>query len=122
VNDFLKSSNEDHMMYKLCILMMLSDRFPHPKELVKLCNIIDSKDWMESIKNEDILDSIDQVSREIYEYKGVRATARIYAHLLKGKDAQKTTLAYCEEIMNADGEIKIEELRVLDELTAIWNS
>lgn len=117
----LDSNNQEHLSYKLCILMMLADRFPHPKELEKISKIIESKNWTNSIDSDDMLDAIDQVSREIYQYKGVRKAGSIYAQLLDGKEIQKSTFSYCEEIMLADGEEKIEETRLLVILKDIWN-
>ena len=49
----LENTNPYHLMYKLCILMMLADRIPHPKELKLIEKILDSQNWIIDFENHD---------------------------------------------------------------------
>ena len=61
----LENSNPDHIMYKLCICMALVDNNLHIKEVEKITEILNSGEWLiGDVRNHDVLDAVDQVSRE----------------------------------------------------------
>ncbi len=117
----LDSNNQEHLMYKICILMMLADKLPHPDEITKTHGILVSQKWLKDLSSHDIVDSIEQVSREIYAYKGVEHAANIYGKLLTNIKLQKKALKFIEEIMIADGLIKREETKLIKQLRTLWN-
>ncbi len=117
----LDNSNQEHLMYKLCILMMLADRLPHPSEIEKTHDILTSEKWLFDLNSHDIIDAIEQVSREIYKYNGVEHTANIYGKLLTSVKSQKKVLKFIEEIMISDGLIKKEETKLIKQLRTLWD-
>ena len=117
----LDNNNQEHLMYKICILMMLADKLPHPSEINKTHDILVSEKWLNDLSSHDIVDSIEQVSREIYEYNGVEHAANIYGKLLTNIKLQKKALKFIEEIMIADGLIKKEETKLIKQLRTLWN-
>ena len=108
------------LMYKICILMMLADRLPHPSKIEKTHKILTSEKWLIDLANHDIIDAIEQVSREIYKYNGVEHAANIYGKLLTNIECQKNVLRFIEEIMIADGVIKKEETKLIKQLRELW--
>ena len=116
----LDNSNQNHLMYKICILMMLADRLPHPSEIEKTHKILTSEKWLIDLASHDIIDAIEQVSREIYKYNGVEHAANIYGKLLTNIECQKNVLRFIEEIMIADGVIKKEETKLIKQLRELW--
>ena len=117
----LDNNNQEHLMYKICILMMLADKLPHPDEIKKIHSILVSEKWLADLNSHDIVDSIEQVSREIYKYNGVEHAANIYGKLLTNIKLQKKALKFIEEIMIADGLIRKEETRLIKQLRTLWN-
>ena len=117
----LDNNNQEHLMYKICILMMLADKLPHPEEIKKIHSILVSEKWLADLNSHDIVDSIEQVSREIYKYNGVEHAANIYGKLLTNIKLQKKALKFIEEIMIADGLIRKEETRLIKQLRTLWN-
>lgn len=117
----LETTNPNHLMYKICILMMLADKVPHEEESKKILNILASEKWLNDPDEHDIVDAIEQVSREIYKNKGVDKTANIYGKLLKKRKAQVKILKFIEEVMLADGIIRKEETALIKQLRELWN-
>lgn len=116
----LENTNKNHLIYKICILMMLADKIPHQEELKLIKKLLDSEMWIYDIENHDVLDAVDQVSVEIHSYGGVQKTANIYGKLLSNKDDQKKVLRFIEEIMFADDEMKKEETALIKKLRELW--
>ena len=118
---YLNNDYEDHLVYKLCILMALSDKILHPNEIQKIYEILNSGEWLiGDIKNHDVLDAVEQVSREVYQYNGIEKTANIYGKLLKSREAQKTTIKFMEEVMLADKVRVKQEIKLLQQLRKLW--
>ena len=117
----LENTNPYHLMYKLCILMMLADRIPHPKELKLIEKILDSQGWIIDSQNHDIVDAIDQVSLDIHKYNGVEHTANIYGKQLVKREHQLKILSMIEKVMFADDEMKKEETMLIKQLKNLWN-
>jgi uncharacterized tellurite resistance protein B-like protein len=117
----LENTNPYHLMYKLCILMMLADRIPHPKELKLIEKILDSQNWIIDFENHDIVDAIDQVSLDIHKYDGVEHTANIYGKQLVKREHQLKILSIIEKVMFADNEMKKEETMLIKQLKNLWN-
>lgn len=117
----LENINPHHLMYKICILMMLADRVPHPKELQLIEKILREQRWIVDLESHDIVDAVDQVSLDIHKYKGVYHAASIYSKLLIKKEHQEKVLKFIEEIMFADNEMKKEETLLIKKLKEAWN-
>ena len=118
---YLSNDYEDHLMYKLCILMALADKILHPNEIHKISEILNSGEWLiGNIKEHDVLDSVEQVSREVYQYDGIKKTANIYGKLLKSRDAQKRTIKFMEDVMLADKVRVKQEIKLLEQLRELW--
>jgi len=118
----LKNNNQDHVMYKLCICMALVDKNLHISEIEKITEILNSGEWLVGdMKNHDVLDAVEQVSREIYEYNGVKKAANIYGKNLKGKDAQKKMIDFMHDVMLADTKVRKEEVKLIKQLRDLWS-
>ena len=118
----LENSNPDHIMYKLCICMALVDNNLHIKEVEKITEILNSGEWLiGDVRNHDVLDAVDQVSRESYEYGGITKAANIYGALLKGKEQQKKMIDFMSDIMLADKRVRKSESKLIKQLRELWN-
>ena len=118
----LKNNNQDHVMYKLCICMALVDNNLHISEIEKITEILNSGEWLVGdMKNHDVLDAVEQVSREIYEYKGIKKAVNIYGKKLKGKDAQKKMIDFMQQVMLADTKVRKEEVKLIKHLRVLWS-
>ena len=118
----LKNNNQDHVMYKLCICMALVDNNLHISEIEKITEILNSGEWLVGdMKNHDVLDAVEQVSREIYEYKGIKKAVNIYGKKLKGKDAQKKMIDFMQQVMLADTKVRKEEVKLIKHLRDLWS-
>ena len=60
----LTNTDENHLVYKICILMMLADKVPHKEELKHIEGLLIKEHWVFDIDNHDIVDAVDQVSVE----------------------------------------------------------
>jgi len=116
----LTNTDENHLVYKICILMMLADKVPHKEELKHIEGLLIKEHWVFDIDNHDIVDAVDQVSVEIFKYGGILKTANIYGKLLKNKNSQQKVLKFIEEIMFADNEMKKEETSLIKQLRNLW--
>ena len=73
------------------------------------------------MRNHDVLDAIDQVSRESYEYGGITKATNIYGSLLKGKKQQKKMIDFMNDIMLADDRVKKSESKLIKQLRELWS-
>lgn len=118
----LTNSKKDHLMYKLCICMALVDNQLHVSEIEKITELLKEQNWIsKDISNHDVLDAIEQVSREIYEFKSIEKAINFYGKQLKGKENQKLLLEFLQDVMLADKLAKKEETLLIKQLRELWN-
>lgn len=118
----LKNTNQDHLMYKLCICMALVDNNLHISEVEKITELLTQQNWISNeMSKHDVLDAIEQVSREIYEYNSIEKAVNVYGKQLKGKENQMMLIEFLQDVMLADNLAKKEETLLIKQLRELWN-
>lgn len=107
---------------QLCIVMMISDRVAHDKELLKIYEFLFEDPYFKDIdiNGEDLQDLIRAIQRERVSM-GLRKIIKKYSKITDLQTREKAKI-YMAKIIPADGYAHDKELEALKFLENIWNT